>query len=62
MRVNVEVYSSLTDYENGADPIACYAMNHNREAERRVLGQQCRYAFEAGQMMLTYPSSQKGDA
>lgn len=32
-----------------------YTMDHNDPAQRRVLGEQCRNAFEAGQCVLTYP-------
>jgi uncharacterized protein YicC (UPF0701 family) len=32
-----------------------YDMDHNDPAQRRVLGEQCRNAFEAGQCLLTYP-------
>lgn len=32
-----------------------YRMNHDDEAQRRVLGQQCRFAFEAGQSVSTTP-------
>lgn len=32
-----------------------FTMDHNDPAQRRVLGEQCRNAFEAGQCVLTYP-------
>lgn len=32
-----------------------YTMNHDHPAQRRVLGEQCRNAFEAGQKIVTYP-------
>jgi hypothetical protein len=35
--------------------IADYVMNHNDPQQRRVLGEQCRNAFEANQSMFTYP-------
>ncbi len=32
-----------------------YTMDHNDPAQRRVLGEQVRNAFEAGQCVITYP-------
>ena len=32
-----------------------FTMNHDSQTERRVLGEQCRYAFEAGQAVTTTP-------
>ena len=32
-----------------------YTMNHDDPAQRRVLGEQCRNAFEGGQTIVTYP-------
>lgn len=32
-----------------------YVMDHNDPAQRSVLGQQCRLAFEAGQTVQTVP-------
>lgn len=32
-----------------------YIMDHNDIAQRRVLGEQCRNAFEAGQWIITGP-------
>lgn len=32
-----------------------YVMNHDSAEQRRVLGEQCRYAFEAGQTVNTSP-------
>jgi hypothetical protein len=32
-----------------------YEMDHNDPAQRRVLGEQCRNAFEGGQCVITYP-------
>lgn len=37
--------------------IASYTMNHDDPAQRRVLGEQCRNAFEAGQSIFTYPEN-----
>lgn len=41
----------------GATPaiVADYTMDHDDQAERRVLGEQCRNAFEGGQWVYTYP-------
>lgn len=41
--------------ENCEGFIAMYDMEHNDAAQRRVLGEQCRNAFEAGQCIVTYP-------
>lgn len=54
MKVNVEVYASIDAYEDGAPALRMYSMNHDNASERRVLGEQCRNAFEAGQMIVTY--------
>lgn len=35
--------------------VSYYTMDHNDPAQRRILGEQCRNAFEAGQCVLTYP-------
>lgn len=32
-----------------------YIIDHNDPAQRRVLGEQCRNTFEAGQCVITYP-------
>lgn len=32
-----------------------YVMDHNDIQQRRVLGEQCRNAFEGGQRIVTYP-------
>lgn len=60
MKVCVEVFDSLLAFERTPDfPLRYYMMNHNDPAERRVLGEQCRNAFEAGQVIVTYPESAK---
>jgi len=52
MKVQVIVKQSI----NGREVVvAKYVMNHDEQAERRVLGEQCRNAFEGGQMVITYP-------
>jgi len=55
MKVCVEVHMNLDSFEDGNKPFRCYTMNHDDPAERRVLGEQCRNAFEAGQVIVTYP-------
>lgn len=64
MKVKVEVWKSIVIAfeEGGSAPvqgeygcIACYVMDHNDPAQRRVLGEQCRNAFEGGQAVITYP-------
>ena len=59
MKVCVEVHATLIAFEDGADPFRKYTMNYNDPAERRVLGEQCRNAFEAGQVIVTYRESEK---
>lgn len=54
LKVNVEIYSSVEAYEEGEEALASYVMDHDDPAQRRVLGEQCRNAFEAGQMIVTY--------
>lgn len=34
-----------------------YTMDHDDQAQRRVLGEQCRNAFEGGQRIVTYPAN-----
>lgn len=48
MNVRVEVW-------NGDVLFRAYTMNHDDQAQRRVLGEQCRNAFEGGQRVVTYP-------
>jgi hypothetical protein len=59
LRVNVEVYASVEAFEAGAAPLREYEMNHDCETERKTLGMQCRNAFEAGQMIVTYSKGKK---
>jgi hypothetical protein len=47
--VRVEVWAA-----NGA-LVRAYTMNHDDPTQRRVLGEQCRNAFEGGQRIVTYP-------
>lgn len=55
LKVRVEVYQSIASYEIGEKPFRFYIMNHDVPIERKVLGAQCRNAFEAGQVIVTYP-------
>lgn len=64
MKVHVLVYESWehmsADMAGLAElgdwpPIAEYTMDHDDPAQRRVLGEQCRNAFEGGQLVVTYP-------
>lgn len=41
---------------NGDRLFRKYTMNHDDQAQRRVLGEQCRNAFEGGQRVVTYPN------
>lgn len=34
-----------------------YVMNHDDATQRRVMGAQCRNAFEGAQVVVTYPFS-----
>jgi len=43
------------------EPIREYLMDHNDPAQRRVLGEQCRNAFEAGQQVWTCPKDHPND-
>lgn len=72
MKVRVEIWESIAAMNEGTVrlmndasvdvcdlAIRTYDMNHNDAAERRVLGEQCRNAFEAGQCVVTYPVGSK---
>lgn len=50
MKVRVQVFSSDKDGEKVVD----YIMDHDNAEQRKVLGQQCRHAFEAGQKVVTF--------
>ena len=54
MKVRVQIYANEIALSHGI-PFKWYTMNHDDAAERRVLGEQCRNAFEAGQCVVTYP-------
>lgn len=51
MKIAVTIY----DPTNQA-VIRHYFMDHNDEKQRRVLGEQCRNAFEGGQVVITGPA------
>ena len=51
LKIQVEIYS-CTDHKT---LIHSYTMDHDDADQRRVLGAQCRGAFEAGQKVVTYP-------
>ena len=53
MRIRVEVYASV--HEISEPPLREYVMDHDDPAQRRVLGEQCRNAFEGGQCIITFP-------
>lgn len=56
MRVQVFVYAEPGDlYDHDSTFLHSYVMDHNDSAQRRVLGEQCRNAFEGGQVIVTYP-------
>lgn len=50
MIVFVEVWIGAVMYRK-------YSMNHDDPMQRRVLGEQCRNAFEGGQRIVTYPEN-----
>ena len=50
LHVQVEVYAPT-----GA-LVRAYTMNHDDPTQRRVLGEQCRNAFEGGQRIVTAPA------
>lgn len=54
LQVRVEVYGGVNEMIAG-EPYRTYVMNHDDPAQRRVLGEQCRNAFEAKQCIVTYP-------
>lgn len=47
--IKVQIFNS-----NGT-LLRSYTMDHDDQTQRRVLGEQCRYAFEAGQSVTTTP-------
>lgn len=59
MYVWVEIHDSAAELNAGNKPKHYYRMNHDDPAQRRVLGEQCRNAFEAGQCVVTIPESRR---
>ena len=57
--VNVEVHQSFDHLLDGLEPFKKYFLDHDDQSQRRVLGEQCRNAFEAGQCVVTYPKGVK---
>jgi hypothetical protein len=55
LQIHVCIYLNVDAFDNGELPIIEYTMDHDNAIERGVLGRQCRAAFEAGQVVLTYP-------
>lgn len=68
MKVRVEIWASvqamndatvtlMSDASVDVGDLAyrVYDMDHDDAKQRRVLGEQCRNAFEAGQCVVTYP-------
>ncbi|MBN8224897.1 MAG: hypothetical protein J0L89_08790 [Xanthomonadales bacterium] len=55
MKIMVEVHASTEHLNEDRPPLRCYTMDHDDQAQRRVLGEQCRNAFEAGQCIVTIP-------
>ena len=57
MHIWVEIHDSAIEFEAGNKPRHYYRMNHDDPTQRRVLGEQCRNAFEAGQCVVTIPET-----
>ncbi len=55
MKVRVIIFNSWDHMVDERPPFVDYTMNHDDPAQRRVLGEQCRNAFEGGQVVLTCP-------
>ena len=55
MQIYVEIYANRQQFMTCGDPIRSYFMDHSDPAQRRVLGEQCRNAFEGGQLVVTGP-------
>lgn len=54
LKVQVLVFAYNANINVDAPKVA-YQMDHDDPTQRRVLGAQCRAAFEAGQTVLTHP-------
>ncbi len=55
MKVRVIIFNSWDHMVDEWPPFVDYTMDHDDPAQRRVLGEQCRNAFEGGQVVLTHP-------
>jgi hypothetical protein len=51
--VAVLVFAHGVCFKTGT-PFRSYRMDHDDPSQRRVLGEQCRNAFSAGQTIVTY--------
>lgn len=51
LKIKVVVYESAESQK----VVAEYVMDHDDAAQRKRLGISCREAFEAGQMVVTFP-------
>ena len=56
MKVRVEIYANMDTLDH-YEALRDYVIDYDDSAQRRVLAEQCRNAFEAGQFVLTYPVS-----
>lgn len=55
MKIRVEVYPDVRALDEKLPPLVEYTMDHDDPRQRRVLGEQCRNAFEGGQCVVTFP-------
>lgn len=54
LKIRVFVYAAKSSLDQDA-PLHMYQVDHDDPTQRRVLGAQCRAAFEAGQTIVTRP-------
>ena len=57
MGMETKLSIRVTVSDKSGNVVARYVMDHNDTEQRRVLGMQCRNAFEAGQSVFTQPIS-----
>lgn len=50
----------VTVTDHSGHKLAQYVMDHDDPVQRRMLGEQCRNAFEAGQSICTSPVKSNG--
>lgn len=55
LKVRVMVFRNKKAFEEKHSPLRNYVINHDDPKSRRVLGEQCRNAFEGGQVIVTMP-------